>query len=153
MLFTVHAPQDERQMQKHLFLSFIPDSHQSLADLERHRERWERRRLRKRRRIRQRSVSKEKWVETLVVADPKMVEYHGSTAVENYILAVMNIVSGTSDRRSMCCHLKLLHRCFNVYRMLKVAHRVLHLLCSDSHVPSPLWPFKINVGSLSFIRG
>uniref|UniRef100_A0A674MB76 ADAM metallopeptidase with thrombospondin type 1 motif 7 n=1 Tax=Takifugu rubripes TaxID=31033 RepID=A0A674MB76_TAKRU len=59
-----------------------------------HRERWERRRLRKRRRIRQRSVSKEKWVETLVVADPKMVEYHGSTAVENYILAVMNIVSG-----------------------------------------------------------
>uniref|UniRef100_A0A674MQ18 ADAM metallopeptidase with thrombospondin type 1 motif 7 n=1 Tax=Takifugu rubripes TaxID=31033 RepID=A0A674MQ18_TAKRU len=69
-------------------------SHQSLADFERHRERWERRRLRKRRRIRQRSVSKEKWVETLVVADPKMVEYHGSTAVENYILAVMNIVAG-----------------------------------------------------------
>uniref|UniRef100_H2V0N4 ADAM metallopeptidase with thrombospondin type 1 motif 7 n=1 Tax=Takifugu rubripes TaxID=31033 RepID=H2V0N4_TAKRU len=75
-------------------ISVIPDSHQSLADFERHRERWERRRLRKRRRIRQRSVSKEKWVETLVVADPKMVEYHGSTAVENYILAVMNIVAG-----------------------------------------------------------
>lgn len=52
--------------------------------------------MRKRRRIRQRSVSKEKWVETLVVADPKMVEYHGSKAVENYILAVMNIVSDIS---------------------------------------------------------
>lgn len=35
-------------------------------------------------------------METLVVADPKMVEYHGSKAVENYVLAVMNIVSVTS---------------------------------------------------------
>lgn len=86
----------KRRKQEHLFLSFIPDSHQSLADIERWRERWEQRRLRKRRRIRQRSVSREKWVETLVVADPKMVEYHGSRAVENYILAVMNIVSGVS---------------------------------------------------------
>lgn len=32
-------------------------------------------------------------METLVVADPKMVEYHGSEPVESYILAVMNIVS------------------------------------------------------------
>lgn len=85
--------QDKRLTQEHLFLSFFPDSHQRIADIERQRERWERRRLRKRRRIHQRSVSKEKWVETLVVADPKMVEYHGSEAVENYILAVMNIVS------------------------------------------------------------
>lgn len=68
-----------------------PDSHQSFVDTERQRERWERRRQR-RRRIRQRSVSKEKWVETLVVADPKMVEHHGSKAVESYALAVMNIV-------------------------------------------------------------
>lgn len=82
-----------------MFLSFVPDSRQSPADVERQRERWERRRLRKRRRIRQRSVSKEKWVETLVVADPKMVEHHGSTAVENYILAVMNIVSHMSKIR------------------------------------------------------
>lgn len=35
-------------------------------------------------------------METLVVADPKMVEYHGSKAVENYVLAVMNIVSDIS---------------------------------------------------------
>nr|XP_020461516.1 A disintegrin and metalloproteinase with thrombospondin motifs 7-like [Monopterus albus] len=70
----------------------VKNSHQSFGDIERSRERWEKHR--RRRRIHQRSVSKEKWVETLVVADPKMVEYHGSKAVEGYILAVMNIVSG-----------------------------------------------------------
>lgn len=73
-----------------LFLSFISDSHQTFEDK---RERWERRQQRRRRRLRQRSISKEKWVETLVVADPKMVQHHGSKAVESYILAVMNIVS------------------------------------------------------------
>uniref|UniRef100_A0A6Q2Z4L6 Peptidase M12B domain-containing protein n=1 Tax=Esox lucius TaxID=8010 RepID=A0A6Q2Z4L6_ESOLU len=65
----------------------------ALERVERQRERWERRQ-RKKRRIRQRSVSREKWVETLVVADSKMVEYHGSSGVESYVLAVMNIVSG-----------------------------------------------------------
>uniref|UniRef100_A0A673XA23 ADAM metallopeptidase with thrombospondin type 1 motif 7 n=1 Tax=Salmo trutta TaxID=8032 RepID=A0A673XA23_SALTR len=60
--------------------------------VERQRERWERRQRRKR--IRQRSISREKWVETLVVADSKMVEYHGTKGVESYVLAVMNIVSG-----------------------------------------------------------
>ncbi|XP_051234303.1 A disintegrin and metalloproteinase with thrombospondin motifs 7 isoform X2 [Dicentrarchus labrax] len=72
----------------------IKNSHQSFEDTERQRERWEHRQQRRRRRIHQRSVSKEKWVETLVVADPKMVEYHGSKAVESYVLAVMNIVAG-----------------------------------------------------------
>ncbi|KAM3877419.1 A disintegrin and metalloproteinase with thrombospondin motifs 7 [Diretmus argenteus] len=67
---------------------------QGFQGIERQRERWEHRRQRKRRRIRQRSISQEKWVETLVVADPKMVEYHGSKGVESYVLAVMNIVSG-----------------------------------------------------------
>ncbi|XP_035008592.2 A disintegrin and metalloproteinase with thrombospondin motifs 7 [Hippoglossus stenolepis] len=71
----------------------LKNSHQSFEELERQRERWERRQQRKRR-IRHRSVSKEKWVETLVVADPKMVEYHGSKAVESYVLAIMNIVAG-----------------------------------------------------------
>ncbi|KAM6943559.1 A disintegrin and metalloproteinase with thrombospondin motifs 7 [Xenentodon cancila] len=70
------------------------DSSRSSEDVERQRERWERRQQRRRRRIRQRSVSKEKWVETLVVADPKMVAHHGSKAVESYILAIMNIVAG-----------------------------------------------------------
>uniref|UniRef100_A0A8C9YR72 ADAM metallopeptidase with thrombospondin type 1 motif 7 n=1 Tax=Sander lucioperca TaxID=283035 RepID=A0A8C9YR72_SANLU len=64
-----------------------------IEDIEKQRDRWERRQQR-RRRIRQRSVSKEKWVETLVVADTKMVEHHGSKAVESYVLAVMNIVAG-----------------------------------------------------------
>ncbi|XP_071778586.2 A disintegrin and metalloproteinase with thrombospondin motifs 7 [Centroberyx gerrardi] len=71
----------------------VKDPHGVFEGIERQRERWERRQQRKRR-IRQRSVSNEKWVETLVVADPKMVEYHGSKGVESYVLAVMNIVSG-----------------------------------------------------------
>ncbi|XP_054867094.1 A disintegrin and metalloproteinase with thrombospondin motifs 7 isoform X2 [Amphiprion ocellaris] len=69
-------------------------SHRGLEDMERQRERWELRQQRKRRRIRERSISREKWVETLVVADPKMVDHHGSKAVESYVLAVMNIVAG-----------------------------------------------------------
>lgn len=68
-------------------------SRDSLERVERQRERWEQRQDRTRR-LRQRSVSRERWVETLVVADHKMVEYHGSKAVEGYVLAVMNIVSG-----------------------------------------------------------
>ncbi|XP_076011872.1 A disintegrin and metalloproteinase with thrombospondin motifs 7 [Genypterus blacodes] len=71
----------------------VKDLQKSVRDFERQRERWEQRQQR-RRRIRQRSVSREKWVETLVVADPKMVEYHGAKDVESYVLAVMNIVSG-----------------------------------------------------------
>uniref|UniRef100_A0AAY4CEZ3 A disintegrin and metalloproteinase with thrombospondin motifs 7 n=1 Tax=Denticeps clupeoides TaxID=299321 RepID=A0AAY4CEZ3_9TELE len=58
------------------------------------REYWEsQKRKKRRRRILQRSISREKWVETLVVADSKMVEYHGK-GVENYVLSVMNIVAG-----------------------------------------------------------
>ncbi|XP_066491482.1 A disintegrin and metalloproteinase with thrombospondin motifs 7 isoform X2 [Tiliqua scincoides] len=67
--------------------------HESLEKYEKRRERWEEKQKRKRR-IRQRSVSKEKWVETLVVADPKMVEYHGSENIERYVLTVMNMVAG-----------------------------------------------------------
>uniref|UniRef100_A0A8C4TMR2 ADAM metallopeptidase with thrombospondin type 1 motif 7 n=1 Tax=Erpetoichthys calabaricus TaxID=27687 RepID=A0A8C4TMR2_ERPCA len=59
---------------------------------ERKREKWQQRHQRPRR-IRQRSISKEKWVESLVVADRKMVEYHGSENVENYVLTVMNMVA------------------------------------------------------------
>ena len=70
------------------------DPHGGLEETERQRQRWESRRsARRRRRVRQRSVTTEKWVETLVVADHKMVEYHGSLGVESYALAVMNIVS------------------------------------------------------------
>ncbi|XP_053079409.1 A disintegrin and metalloproteinase with thrombospondin motifs 7 isoform X1 [Acinonyx jubatus] len=61
------------------------------------RERWEQRqqwRRQRPRRLHQRSVSREKWVETLVVADPKMVEYHGQPQVESYVLTIMNMVAG-----------------------------------------------------------
>ena len=58
-------------------------------ELERKREHWEPQQQRRRQ---QRSVSKEKWVETLVVADSKMVEIHGQPQVESYVLTVMNMV-------------------------------------------------------------
>lgn len=44
--------------------------------------------------ISRRSVSKERWVETLVVADSKLMDYHGSGNVESYIFTIMNMVSG-----------------------------------------------------------
>ncbi|CAB1324288.1 unnamed protein product [Coregonus sp. 'balchen'] len=40
-----------------------------------------------------RSVSRERYVETLVVADKMMVGYHGRRDIEQYVLAVMNIVA------------------------------------------------------------
>ncbi|KAL0979145.1 hypothetical protein UPYG_G00181320 [Umbra pygmaea] len=42
----------------------------------------------------QRSVSRERWVETMVVADSKMMDYHGSDNVESYIFTIMNMVAG-----------------------------------------------------------
>ncbi|XP_006871003.1 PREDICTED: A disintegrin and metalloproteinase with thrombospondin motifs 7 [Chrysochloris asiatica] len=70
---------------------------ESFSELESRRERWDQRQQRQRqrpRRLSQRSVSREKWVETLVVADTKMVEYHGQPQVENYVLTIMNMVAG-----------------------------------------------------------
>ncbi|XP_029074705.1 A disintegrin and metalloproteinase with thrombospondin motifs 12 isoform X4 [Monodon monoceros] len=57
------------------------------------REKWERSKL-PGRSLSRRSISKERWVETLVVADTKMIEYHGSENVESYILTIMNMVTG-----------------------------------------------------------
>lgn len=67
----------------------LSDVQGKARQVERQRERWEKRQHRRR----QRSISREKWVETLVVADPKMVEYYGKDGTESYVLAVMNIVS------------------------------------------------------------
>uniref|UniRef100_A0A8C9NH47 ADAM metallopeptidase with thrombospondin type 1 motif 7 n=1 Tax=Serinus canaria TaxID=9135 RepID=A0A8C9NH47_SERCA len=64
------------------------------------RERWEQKQHR-RRRIKQRSISREKWVETLVVADTKMVEFHGSANIEKYVLTVMNMVAGLFHHASI----------------------------------------------------
>ncbi|KAK2488652.1 hypothetical protein MC885_012528 [Smutsia gigantea] len=57
------------------------------------REKWDRNHLPSRS-LSRRSISKERWVETLVVADTKMIEYHGSDSVESYILTIMNMVTG-----------------------------------------------------------
>ncbi|XP_048854244.1 A disintegrin and metalloproteinase with thrombospondin motifs 12 isoform X1 [Brienomyrus brachyistius] len=46
------------------------------------------------RRMAQRSVSRERWVETMVVADSKLIEYHGVGNVESYIFTIMNMVAG-----------------------------------------------------------
>uniref|UniRef100_A0A8C8JD73 Peptidase M12B domain-containing protein n=1 Tax=Oncorhynchus tshawytscha TaxID=74940 RepID=A0A8C8JD73_ONCTS len=46
--------------------------------VEREREDWER----------------EQWVETMVVADTKLIDYHGSDNVESYIFTIMNMVAG-----------------------------------------------------------
>nr|XP_020831650.1 LOW QUALITY PROTEIN: A disintegrin and metalloproteinase with thrombospondin motifs 7 [Phascolarctos cinereus] len=73
----------------------IKESPENQGKSEKRRERWEQKQQQqRRRRLQQRSISKEKWVETLVVADTKMVEYHGWDHVENYVLTVMNMVAG-----------------------------------------------------------
>lgn len=64
---------------------------QGSPELKHQREHWEQRQQKRRQ---QRSISKEKWVETLVVADSKMVEYHGQPQVESYVLTIMNMVAG-----------------------------------------------------------
>ncbi|XP_075620654.1 A disintegrin and metalloproteinase with thrombospondin motifs 7 isoform X2 [Balearica regulorum gibbericeps] len=78
----------------------VRESQESLERSEKRRERWEQKQHRKRR-IKQRSISKEKWVETLVVADTKMIEYHGSENIEKYVLTVMNMVAGLFHHASI----------------------------------------------------
>ena len=59
----------------------------------RQREEWERSQLAAgKRRRRKRSVSVERNVETLVVADQKMTEFYSNEDIETYILTVMNMV-------------------------------------------------------------
>eukprot|EP00066_Takifugu_rubripes_P027024 XP_011616290.1 PREDICTED: A disintegrin and metalloproteinase with thrombospondin motifs 12-like [Takifugu rubripes] len=65
--------------------------------VEREREEWEREQQRDGGQARprsQRSVSKERWVESMVVADSKLIDYHGSDNVESYIFTIMNMVAG-----------------------------------------------------------
>ena len=38
-------------------------------------------------------ISEEKYVETLVVADKMMTQYHGKHDIESYVLSIMNVVS------------------------------------------------------------
>lgn len=72
------------------------DSQRDSLQVEREREEWEREQQRGGGQARprsQRSVSRERWVETMVVADSKLIEYHGSDNVESYIFTIMNMVS------------------------------------------------------------
>uniref|UniRef100_A0A665WJ41 A disintegrin and metalloproteinase with thrombospondin motifs 12-like n=1 Tax=Echeneis naucrates TaxID=173247 RepID=A0A665WJ41_ECHNA len=84
-----------------------PDDHAGTPDIyvcgldsvraEREREEWEREQQMGEDRAQsrsQRSVSRERWVETMVVADSKLIEYHGSDNVESYIFTIMNMVAG-----------------------------------------------------------
>ncbi|KAJ8262663.1 hypothetical protein COCON_G00151200 [Conger conger] len=74
----------------------LRDTLEESLRVERDREEWEREQVRPAgpRRLVQRSVSRERWVETLVVADSKLIEYHGSDNVESYIFTIMNMVTG-----------------------------------------------------------
>lgn len=69
----------------------LPDTLNFFKQEDHRREKWEQNHVAVRK-VSRRSVSKERWVETLVVADSKMVEYHGSDHVESYILTIMNMV-------------------------------------------------------------
>lgn len=71
------------------------DAPSDSVHVEREREEWEREQQRSGDQIEsrsRRSVSRERWVETMVVADSKLIEYHGSDNVESYIFTIMNMV-------------------------------------------------------------
>ncbi|XP_053530456.1 A disintegrin and metalloproteinase with thrombospondin motifs 12 isoform X2 [Ictalurus punctatus] len=72
----------------------VKGSRERSEQIEHERELWERERRGPGRVLSRRSVSTERWVETMVVADSKMLQYHGNNNVESYIFTVMNMVAG-----------------------------------------------------------
>uniref|UniRef100_A0A8C3V4N3 ADAM metallopeptidase with thrombospondin type 1 motif 12 n=1 Tax=Catharus ustulatus TaxID=91951 RepID=A0A8C3V4N3_CATUS len=103
-----------------------------LMEKEQHRrERWEQNHAAVRR-VSRRSVSKERWVETLVVADSKMVEYHGSDHVESYILTIMNMVTGLFHDPSIgnAIHIVLVRLILFEEQGLKIVHHADKTLAS-----------------------
>nr|XP_021332071.1 A disintegrin and metalloproteinase with thrombospondin motifs 12 [Danio rerio] len=80
----------------------VKDSSGYFQQVEQDRELWERESVDRNhrpdperpRRISPRSISRERWVETMVVGDSKLVDYHGSGSVESYIFTIMNMVAG-----------------------------------------------------------
>ncbi|KAF4074781.1 hypothetical protein AMELA_G00243060 [Ameiurus melas] len=72
----------------------VKDSRERSEQIEHERELWEREQRGPGRVLSRRSVSTERWVETMVVADSKMLQYHGNNNVESYIFTVMNMVAG-----------------------------------------------------------
>lgn len=75
------------------------DSPEHSKQIEDERELWEREQRGPGRVLRRRSVSTERWVETMVVADSKMVQYHGNNNVESYIFTVMNMVMNPDTQK------------------------------------------------------
>ncbi|KAM7391303.1 hypothetical protein PAMP_022003 [Pampus punctatissimus] len=75
----------------------VHDTSSDSVQVEREREEWEKEQQMGEKQAQsrsQRSVSRERWVETMVVADSKLIEYHGSDNVESYIFTIMNMVAG-----------------------------------------------------------
>ncbi|XP_048460414.1 A disintegrin and metalloproteinase with thrombospondin motifs 12-like [Rhincodon typus] len=100
---------------------------------EKQREKWEESH-RKGRRISQRSISKERWVETLVVADTKMIEYHGSENVQSYIFTIINMVASLFHDPSIgnAIHIVLVRLILleEGEKELKIIHHADHTLSS-----------------------
>ncbi|KAK0151400.1 A disintegrin and metalloproteinase with thrombospondin motifs 7 [Merluccius polli] len=71
----------------------VKDGPKDAVQAELEREDWETEESRAQPRPR-RSVSRERWVETMVVADSKLIDYHGLDNVESYIFTIMNMVAG-----------------------------------------------------------
>ncbi|XP_051890079.1 A disintegrin and metalloproteinase with thrombospondin motifs 12-like [Pristis pectinata] len=111
----------------------IEDSFNNILKPERQRERWEEIH-RKGRRISQRSISKERWVETLVVADTKMIEYHGSENVQSYIFTIINMVASLFHDPSIgnAIHIVLVRLILleEEEKELKIIHHADHTLSS-----------------------
>nr|XP_020449606.1 A disintegrin and metalloproteinase with thrombospondin motifs 12-like [Monopterus albus] len=75
----------------------VQDAPSDSLQAEREREEWEREQRRGQDQAQfrsRRSVSRERWVETMVVADSRLIEYHGTDSVESYIFTIMNMVAG-----------------------------------------------------------
>ncbi|XP_059845640.1 A disintegrin and metalloproteinase with thrombospondin motifs 12-like [Hypanus sabinus] len=111
----------------------IRDSFNNILKPERLRERWEGIH-RKGRRISQRSISKERWVETLVVADTEMIEYHGSENVQSYIFTIINMVASLFHDPSIgnAIHIVLVRLILleEEEKELKIIHHADHTLSS-----------------------
>lgn len=75
-----------------IFIDIFEKKDKTVNDDARHTSSWGKLKLKKNR-IQRSAVSREKNVETLVVADHKMVEYHGKKVIQSYVLSIMNIVS------------------------------------------------------------
>ncbi|XP_030048871.1 A disintegrin and metalloproteinase with thrombospondin motifs 12 [Microcaecilia unicolor] len=127
-----HLHRQKRSPKKETHLCGVTD-HVNVSLQEHQREKWERQQP-KRKKIFQRSVSKERWVETLVVADSRMIEYHGTENVESYIFTIFNMVTGLFHDPSIgnAIHIMLVRLILleEEEQGLKIVHHADHTLAS-----------------------